>query len=110
MPRTRTLITIGQVMGKLLVFWKMTSCQAAFKIALFVLIGGYCSQNWPERLLLQWLTIPAETHEWSKCPEVVTVECSALTGTFITITPRFMEHLTREGTETVRARGRGGEQ
>lgn len=42
------------------------------------------SQTWREELFfLHWITVNAQTQNWSKCREYVTIECLVLNKTFI---------------------------
>lgn len=67
-----------------------------------------CSQPWSEKLL-QWAAVSAETHNYSKCWEKVTVECSARKGTFISVpVPKGSRKIFgRKCEKNVRARGWG---
>lgn len=53
----------------------------------------------------------AVTHNWSKCWDAMTVECSVLNGTSVTLPPGLEEHLRWQDmkNKSVRAGGRGGE-
>lgn len=74
-----------------------------------MLITTRYSQTWPGKRLLQLTVVNEESHDWLKCWEKVTIECSSLHRRLqkhpTPTPPRRRKHFGRGGKKYVRAGG-----